>query len=307
MEITNLSVKNQILLLQTIGKYERNDIEFVRDIYLQYGTNFDDNLDFLVAIEIIRKQDDKLKLAIQPKKDPELIRTDIRNNFFSSLDLYPSIVEYLCIFSWDDKFFSSTPSPNIRRKFCAERNLLIELDVVIHKKSKETYYINSKYEYLYLRSEVNSKKISPKTLRKIQQKQKEIGLSAELEIINYEKNRLLNFLNLVNQIEHISKIDESLGYDIVSFTNDITNGNSIKRYIEVKAVSVSDYKFYMSRNEVETSQKFGNQYYLYLLPVISNGEFSIDKLQIIENPYNYFFVEPTAWQRVIESYSFRII
>jgi len=77
--------------------------------------------------------------------------------------------------------------------------------------------------------------------------------------------------------------------------------------IEVKAVSVEDYKFFWSRNEIEVAKIFGEKYFLYLLPVISKNTFEMEKLKIIRNPFKNVYTNQLEWQKEEESVSFSII
>ena len=51
------------------------------------------------------------------------------------------------------------------------------------------------------------------------------------------------------------------GYDILSY-----NENQEKIYIEVKAVSSTNFKFYLSSNEFNKANLMNKNYFLYLLP-----------------------------------------
>ena len=128
-------------------------------------------------------------------------------------------------------------------------------------------------------------------------KQNKIGQLAELRIVEYEKDRLKG-LGINNDVEHVALANVALGYDIKSWE---TENN--ERYIEVKAVSKSDYKFHWSKNEIEVSEKFGEKYYLYLLPVIDSETFDIDSLVIVNDPYNEIFSKDTEYQKEPEQYS----
>ena len=95
--------------------------------------------------------------------------------------------------------------------------------------------------------------ISFEEFRQIEKEKTDIGYRAELKIIEYEKDRLSEFPDLVLQIEHVAQKDVMAGYDILSFDHydkDIPN----PRFIEVKAVSPWDYRFYWTRNEIEKSK-----------------------------------------------------
>ena len=95
------------------------------------------------------------------------------------------------------------------------------------------------------------------------------------------------------------------GYDIKSFEDYLdSNSKRIERYIEVKAVSVDNYKFYWSRMEIEIAKVFGEKYYLYLLPVISNNNFDFEKLIIIRNPFENVFSNVREWKKEEECITF---
>ena len=71
--------------------------------------------------------------------------------------------------------------------------------------------------------------------------------------------------DLVKKIEHTALRDVSAGYDIKSFDGKLgEDENPIQRYIEVKAVSSQDYGFNWTRNEIEKSEYYNQDYYLYL-------------------------------------------
>jgi len=110
--------------------------------------------------------------------------------------------------------------------------------------------------------------MEPDEFLKIQQKKEEIGRAAELRIIEYERERLCQLPDLAKNIVHTADRDVTAGYDIKSFeTRSNEDGNSISRFIEVKAVSLLDYRFYWTRNEIEKSKYYQDKYFLYLLPI----------------------------------------
>ena len=62
------------------------------------------------------------------------------------------------------------------------------------------------------------------------------------------------------------------GYDIKSFDLQAAqNGDKISIFIEVKAVSQLNYKFYWTRNEIEKASLYSKNYYLYLFPINDKG------------------------------------
>ncbi|OIP83252.1 MAG: hypothetical protein AUK44_05525 [Porphyromonadaceae bacterium CG2_30_38_12] len=102
---------------------------------------------------------------------------------------------------------------------------------------------------------------------------KHLGLLGELFILKNE----IEFLNnngkadLAAKVQHVSvEIGDGLGYDILSFD---LNGNEKK--IEVKTTrSDITRPFYLTRNEIDVSILFSNNYYLYRL---FDFDYSINK------------------------------
>ena len=77
----------------------------------------------------------------------------------------------------------------------------------------------------------------------------------------------------------------------------------IPRYIEVKAISLIDRKFFWSRNEIEIARRLKNDYFLYLVPVEKNGALDGNLIQEIKNPYTNVFLNKN-WLSEIELLSF---
>ena len=94
-------------------------------------------------------------------------------------------------------------------------------------------------------------------------------------MLKYEKNRV----KCHDKVIRVSSIDVSLGYDIVSIKDE---NNSRPIYIEVK--SYSNDRIYISRNEISTSKRLKEDYYIYLVNInkINESEYIPD---IIQNPY----------------------
>jgi hypothetical protein len=91
-----------------------------------------------------------------------------------------------------------------------------------------------------------------------------LGLAGEEFVVNFERERLIAARQerLAAQISHVSvKEGDGAGYDILSFEPD-----SRERFIEVKTTKFGEYTpFYVSRNEVEVSQRTAPSYHLYRL------------------------------------------
>ena len=113
---------------------------------------------------------------------------------------------------------------------------------------------------------------------KINRLNKKLGDRGEKVVLDFEKERLKKTI-YKDQVERVSLISDSLGYDILSFEED-----GKERYIEVKATSskVGDANFFLTINELKTAQEKEN-YYIYLVYDIFSRE---PKIWIIDNPFN---------------------
>lgn len=91
------------------------------------------------------------------------------------------------------------------------------------------------------------------------------GNMGEELVIEIEKRRLqsINREDLIPKITHVAKYKDGLGYDIISMDVD-ESGNEQEIYIEVKTTAGDkNMPFYVSRNELEVSQKYRELYYIY--------------------------------------------
>lgn len=91
-----------------------------------------------------------------------------------------------------------------------------------------------------------------------------LGNAGELFILNYERARLIlaGHEALAAKIEHTSKVrGDQEGYDILSFEE-----NGAERLIEVKTTKYgSETPFFVTRNEIATSERFAVHYHVYRL------------------------------------------
>ena len=99
-----------------------------------------------------------------------------------------------------------------------------------------------------------------------QRNQRRAGESAEIAVINYEKDKLNNAgrPDLAELVKQVSKASSDYGYDILSF--EINNGVAQEVHIEVKSAKMSSsyIEFFISENELN---KFKNDgaYKIYCL------------------------------------------
>ena len=241
----------------------------------------------------------------------------VGDKFFLSSALLPRLNESISLSKklLDDTvntemFVYESSSNRIRFKnellplgFSSVRNVLISQGLFeIERLSQKTvFYLNQDYIAFIENSIIKQKRLF--TLEQLKKKIEEneiAGDKAEKFVLNYEKNRLPEFLR--DKIKIISSIDVSAGYDIISFNSE--NSTAIDRFIEVKAVGKND-SFYWSENEYETAKLLGSQYYLYLVD-LSKIEFSGYIPLTISNPAVQI-MDSTDWLVETQTYHIRHI
>jgi hypothetical protein len=195
------------------------------------------------------------------------------------------------------------PDRKLRLQSSGIRNFLISLGLLKYDSIKDVYFV-SKEKSRYLNIIFNKNTLTPLQLSKKLAENEKIGSAAELVVIRYEKQRLKLFSNLSEKIKHIAKGKVNAGYDIESFSIE-TPKRILPRYIEVKAVSFEDWKFFWSRNEMTMAKLLGGQYYLYLVPVKNKNSFDIKSMKIIQDPYKNI-LQNKNWGQEIELKSFTL-
>lgn len=296
------------MLCNKIAESRIRQVDYIKEKYSEDALWFDETLELLKDLKIVRGNSDEL---IPSKNFFSFCGSseDYKRKFLPILfsadgNVSQKLREFLANFQIEkDKIiFNATPSEKI--KFSDTRNLLLELEFIISSDDNNSYFVNSLYTELFFQK-INQRKISPSAFKKIQSDKDEIGLMAEDAVIEFEIARLTDIPIEKSEIEHTSQKNVLAGYDIKSFENHLDeNSSRIERYIEVKAVSVQDYKFFWSKNEIEIAKIFGEKYFLYLLPVISRITFDFENLLIIANPFKNIYSNQLEWKKEEESVSF---
>jgi hypothetical protein len=295
-------------LCNTLSDAEVRNVSNIKRKYAEKALAFDETLSLLEDLNIVRSNSGELipskTFSFSHDSLDEFKKKLIPVLFSSNGVASEELRNFLSNFQTenDKTFFKATELQKI--KFSDIRNLLFELEFISADSDYATYYLNPDFANLFVK-QFSKRKLSPESLKKKQTENESIGLTAEKAAIDYELKRLTDICILPSEIEHTSQVNVLAGYDIKSFENYLdSNSKRIDRYVEVKAVSVDDYKFYWSRNEMEIAKVFGEKYYLYLLPVISNNTFDFDKMIIKRNPFKSVYSNEQEWLREEESISF---
>jgi len=298
---------NQIKSLFELVQYSNDlDFEYIRNRYKEMSTNFDGVLKFLNSLGLIENKANQLishfDLSLDLDNNDDILKGYIINILLSKENSFiEEIKDYLNNFKLIGDLYKYSPKTKDRISISGLRNFLIELGLIEYNIKNNYYVVSEKYTFLFLEM-IKRNQISQRKLEYILNKKYELGLHAEYKILEYEKERLSFSENLINEIKHIALIDINAGYDILSWDKNEDNSNLIPRYIEVKAVTDNGYSFYWSRNEFGMAKEKKDRYFLYLLPVINNNLFNINRLKIIQDPSHILKSENTEWQKEVENF-----
>ncbi len=143
------------------------------------------------------------------------------------------------------------------------------------------------------------KKLNLSNLEKRLKMKRIYGEKAEEIVVKFEKTRLngLGREDLANRVSMISSQYCNMGYDVLSFSG---KNNYNDRFIEVK-YSSNGQKFYISKNEIETSRIMGEKYWLYLVSKKKNSQKY--KIQLFKDFYKSyergeFICSPVKFQAI---------
>jgi hypothetical protein len=304
INFSNINLQKIIVFFETVKTVQYSNIVFVTKKFQNIFNGFSDILAFSVMADLVVVHGNKLNIKCELPSDKNdlkdfLLKVIFKDTFYQESEL-DKFINYL-IFKNERYWFSG--DKRTRLKTSGIRNFLIDLDFLNYSEEDDNYFVSNRgLKYLY--HVLTQKNLTPYELSKKLKNIEELGILAERVILKYEKLRLKKFPQLSNQIKHVSQEKVNAGYDIQSYTFKSNIIESTPRYIEVKAVSELDNKFYWSRNELAVAENLGNGYYLYLLPVKANKNFDIKNLIIIQNPYEKVFNNKNEWKAEMELMSF---
>jgi len=310
-EFDNLSLNSILTLVELLAVTRSEELVYIRRRFEENALGFNETAKFLATMnlvqydkEIIKRTQEFQDLLNKISLTKSLVVQYIIELMLDSNNIISRTVrEYLSNFTINDDSLIYKPLSKQRRKESGIRNLLIEFGIIDYSDTERAYYIAEEYlPVLVKKAQILYQ--YPKELDYLLKKQKEIGAAAELAVFEYEKKRLEKRPEFLEEIQLISHVNVKAGYDIKSYELESSKDSPIFRYIEVKTVSLTDYKFFWSRNEIEVAKSYGERYYLYLLPVLKQGVFDLSKLDIIPNPYENVFHSKNKWAKVEELYSF---
>ena len=264
---------------------EDRDTSDIKLNYLRDHTHVRENLNFLFENGIFENDGDKVKVS---KDKTKSFKEILINEIFRKNNIYFVLLkQYLQNFTLDkDNKFKFKPDKYFNYQTSDMRNFLISLGII---KNENDEYIILNNEIL---DKIKKQKKSPLKLKEELRSKEQLGLDAEKLVYENEVSKVKK-IDKTLKVIHIALEDVSAGYDIQSY-----NENREKIYIEVKAVSKTNYQFHLSPNEYNISKIYNHNYYLYLLPVdLSNSKkFDYDKILMINNIKDNLIDNSNIWK-----------
>jgi Protein NO VEIN, C-terminal len=298
-----ISFREIKILWTVLGNLAATRADFVRARFLQDALHYFDVTDFLKHLGILNLAKGQISGKENLGKTDDEIKYGLVQRLIERNTPYRThLNEFFRHFENVDGNFEISMDSGKRRQFGGIRNLLLDLEFLEQDSNQPRYWISPQHLTIFIEAKSNSP-ISPLELQAVLRAREELGQKAELEVLKFEQARLRNNSVLVKRIKHVASENVGAGYDILSFTDSGTKSGFSDRLIEVKAVSPIDFKFYWSRNEIETARIHGGKYFLYLIPVAKIG-FDVQKLRIIPNPFESVYSNNNIWLRQEELIAF---
>ncbi len=276
--------------------------EHVQRRYTELATFFEETSNFLVAIGWVAESDGKLELTNSGKAALEIIADDaaIRRAITlaivaGSSDQANAMASYLRQFRVQGEELIHRPPVTDRILQSDFRNLMIDLNLVIHRPSDDTFVLSDQGGEIYVWALNYGSRFAEHTdvIDLVA-----FGHQAELAALQFERDRLGPLL--AASIVHVAAENPFASYDIKSIT--LLNATPVTRFIEVKAVSSSTFKFHWSAREVATASALRDKYFLYLVPVGPSGVIDASNTYVIDNPLASVFENSRLWTIEPDSY-----
>jgi hypothetical protein len=281
----NIEVKNLVKLYNIL----ESNLEYLDNAKLQYSKQniyLRESLNFLIEIGLVSVEGNNIKIHGSSSGE---IEDKIFNKIAESSEFGLEVKEYLNNFVNINGSYSFKPDAIYNNATSHLRNFLIYAKKIVYE-NKEYKVVDNEILELFLKKEY-----SPKKLEKDLKDKKQLGDDAEILIFKKEQEKA-NQINPSLKVDHVALRDVSAGYDIQSFEKQDDRVEKI--YIEVKAVSKSNYKFHLSVKEKQTANKLKDKYFIYLLPVDKSNpdKFDYNQLLKITNVDKSIFQNKLEWK-----------
>lgn len=285
-------------VLQLLHESSLRTLDFIQRKYEEKFINFHETLIFMESLNLVKKVDEALEIMSMEVTPGELCADARKFNRFIlrlitiSQNLYSQAIHaYLKTFRIEGKQCIRDAMPSDISMVADTRNFLMDISAIRLIHGTNRYILDGGFLDIFLAAHSNGKGISPEALEQSLKRLDEFGSLAEEHVLAYEKSVVGP--DLVDKVQHVALRDVTLGYDILSVRKTETI-NLSQRFIEVKAVSSRDHRFFWTPNEVTTAKILREHYYLYLLP-FEKKTFKIDGLMMIKDPYLEVIEKGAEW------------
>ena len=261
-------------------------LELVKIEYSKKNKYLRESLNFLIDINFLKINGNNILIDDSEKNSFDKV---LFTKISKKSDYGQCLKEYLLNFTFKDGLYIFEPDSLYNNLTSDLRNFLISSKKIDYKDGAYFILDNSLLEF------VKNKEFSPSELEKILKDKKQLGDDAEKLIFKKEQDKV-DQINPSLKVDHVALRDVSAGYDIQSFEK--KDDKVEKIYIEVKAVSKSNYKFHLSVQEKQTANKLKDKYFIYLLPVDKSNpdKFDYNQLLKITNVDKSIFQNKLEWK-----------
>jgi hypothetical protein len=304
-------------LLEVLRQYSDRSVEFVRPVYERSAQHFESVVEGAQLLGLLQWERDRIVVAewltgpLGPIADSQLLSASLEEAVLQSTltpdgPVSAQMTSLLRRFEFVKGQYCWKPRAADLPRYIGLRNLLMELGVIEFNPNEGHYVLSLAFSAVAVEA-FRERHISPEELGALNAARLEIGTRAEEAVVEFERDRLSMCPELAAEVTHVAASDAAAGYDVLSFESPVDqNTVHTQRYIEVKAVSLSNWRFHWTRNEVCVAQRLGKQYYLYLLPIVSPGTPSLEKMRVIQDPITKVLENEQEWTRLCESYEIMV-
>lgn len=274
------------VLLAVLRESDSADEQIIERRYCENATNYLATATFLHALGLIERANQRIVSRISDLCADRTWQEVLLDQLTQTASIYrDEIFDYLGGFILSDQAITRPIDVNDASRQSGPRNFLMELGVVHCNMVEGYYYINSSHVWLYALSRSTVRIVHPSSVRSCVSDQCDIGDLAEQAVVEWERQHLGK--DLAHWIEHVAATNAAAGYDVLSLS--VSDGRRQRKFIEVKAVSKKDWRFYWTKNEVATARALGSHYFLYLVPIGENGRPDLNGTKQIANPCSVLF------------------
>lgn len=255
MTVRGVCLDSAYELMNICGVSPVGDRGYVRRKFEERFPDFESNVEFLRRLGLLDISGDEIHSILKPPITTGPVVDALRAN----IRRFPEVEEFMDDFHPEGDVLVCRPTLTEIVKSADVRNMLLSFGLL--EVTAGTCTIRDRA----LVSHVRGKEMSLQSLIKRLRRQELLGEAAERFVLAYELGQVDDYPGVVldSAVKHVSPHDVGARYDIESFCKKAAAlGQYEKIYIEVKAVTTDDCRFFWSKNEIGSAQRWGDRYYL---------------------------------------------